>query len=163
LLSSGVPGYEQLQEGLAVLSEYIMKGLTGKRLRTLAARVLAVDLMVSGHSFVDTFHHLVDRYQFTPSISFSITTRVYRGGGLTKDAVYLKGLLNLLEYLKKGNEIEPLLVGKIRQDYLPIIEELVHRRLLKPVPIKPRFLSNPYKERLKTLTNGISIFNMTQV
>src|SRR5690606_28324674 len=51
----GVPGYEQLQEGLAVLSEYITGGLTNHRMRILAARVVAVYHMVAGNSFADTF------------------------------------------------------------------------------------------------------------
>src|SRR5690606_13084216 len=42
----GVPGYEQLQEGLAVLSEYLVGGLTNDRLRILAGRVIAVQHML---------------------------------------------------------------------------------------------------------------------
>lgn len=162
LFFCGVPGYEQLQEGLAVLSEFIVGGLTNTRLRTLAARVVAVHRMVSGYSFVDTFYLLVDKYEFTPEAAFLITMRVYRGGGLTKDAVYLKGLLNLLEYIREGKNIMPLLIGKIRQDYLPILEELVHRKLLKPIPIKPRYLEDQYSDQLKKLEKGISVFNMIQ-
>ena len=39
--------------------------------------------------------------------------RIYRGGGLTKDAVYLRGLLQILRYLREGGELEPLFVGKV--------------------------------------------------
>lgn len=162
LFYSGVPGYEQLQEGLAVLAEYIMDGLTNSRLRTLAARVVAVNQMISGHSFVDTFHLLADQYLFTPKSSFSITMRTYRGGGLTKDAIYLKGLQNLLEYIKGGHDIAPLLIGKIREDYIPIVEELIYRKLLKPIPIIPRYLQEQYRERLETLKKGITVFNMVR-
>lgn len=160
LFYTGVPGYEQLQEGLAVLAEYVMDGLTSNRLRTLAGRVMAVHRMISGHSFPETFELLHEKYKFTPESAFSMTMRVYRGGGLTKDAVYLKGFLNLLEYLKKGNELQPLLIGKIREDYLPIVEELLHRRLLKPVPILPRFLEDNYRERIEELRKGVTLFNI---
>lgn len=160
LFYTGVPGYEQLQEGLAVLAEYIMGGLTGGRLRTLAARVVAVNSMVGGHSFAETFDLLRDKYHFSPRSAFSTTMRVYRGGGLTKDAVYLKGFLNLLEYIKKGNDLESLLIGKIQEDYLPIVQELLHRRLLRPIPIVPRFLSSQYREKIEALKKGITIFNM---
>lgn len=163
LFSSGVPGYEQLQEGLAVLAEYISGGLTNARLRTLAARVVAVDHLVAGYSFIDTFYMLIDKYGFKPESSFSITMRIYRGGGFTKDAVYLKGLLNLLTYIREGNEITPLLIGKIRQDYLPIVEELVYRRVLKPVPIKPRYLEDDYSKEIRRIKKGITVFNMIQV
>ena len=163
LFSSGVPGYEQLQEGLAVLAEYISGGLTNARLRTLAARVVAVNHLVAGYSFVDTFYMLIDKYDFKPEASFTITMRVYRGGGFTKDAVYLKGLLNLLTYIREGNDIAPLLIGKIRQDYLPIVEELVYRKVLRPVPIKPRYLEDEYSKAVRRVKKGITVFNMIQV
>lgn len=162
LLYSGVPGYEELQEGLAVLSEYIVGGLTNSRLRTLAARVVGVYQMMNGHSFVDTFNLLTGKYNFKPKQAFALTTRVYRAGGLTKDAVYLKGLIDLLKYLHEGNEIEPLLIGKIRQDYLPIMQELIYRKILKQVPIKPRYLSEKYQGKLEKLKEGITVFNMVQ-
>lgn len=160
LLYSGVPGYEELQEGLAVLSEYLVGGLTNGRLRILAARVVAVHCMIDGHSFIETFNLLTEKYLFKTKTAFNITMRVYRGGGLTKDAVYLKGLVDLLEHLRKGNEIEPLLIGKIRQDYLPIMEEFIHRKILKPIPIKPRYLSSKYQNKINELKKGISVFTM---
>lgn len=156
----GVPGYEQLQEGLAVFSEYLSGGLTNERMRILAARVVAVNHMITGNSFVDTFFLLTDKYQFTPETAFHITMRVYRGGGLTKDAVYLKGLLNLIEYIKQGNDIAPLLIGKIRQDYIPVINELTFRGLLSKIPIKPRYLSAPFLKHINTIKKGGNIFTM---
>ncbi|MEH6305350.1 DUF1704 domain-containing protein [Olivibacter sp. CPCC 100613] len=156
----GVPGYEQLQEGLAVFAEYLSGGLTNERLRILAARVVAVNSMITGNSFVDTFFLLTDKYFFTPETAFHITMRVYRGGGLTKDAVYLKGLLNLIEYIKQDNDIAPLLIGKIRQDYIPVINELTFRGLLSKIPIKPRYLSSPYLKQIDAIKKGGNIFTM---
>src|SRR5690606_37311952 len=95
----GVLGYEELQEGLAVLAEYLTGGLTTGRMRTIAARVVAVHSMLKGRTFTETFSLLNNHYQFTERAAFFITTRVYRGGGLTKDAVYLKGLLNIIKYV----------------------------------------------------------------
>ena len=87
--------------------------------------------------------------------------RVHRGGGLTKDAVYLRGLVHLLSYLKEGNDLEPLLIGKIRQDYIPIVQELIYRNVLRPVPLKPRYLLDPtIKPKLEKLKEGISVFNL---
>jgi len=156
----GVPGYEELQEGLAVFSEYLTGGLTPNRLRTIAARVIAVQQMISGSSFVDTFFLLVDKYGFENKAAFTITMRVYRGGGLTKDAVYLKGLLNIINYLKKGKSLEPLLIGKIRQDYIPVVQELIHRQILTKIPIKPRFLDDIYLPRIENIRSGGNVFNM---
>lgn len=156
----GVPGYEELQEGMAVLAEYLTGGLTYGRMRTLAARVVAVHNMVAGEKFIHTYALLTDKYHFEPMPAFNITMRVYRGGGLTKDAVYLKGLLNIIEYIKKGNDIKPLLIGKIRQDYLPVINELIHRDILKDIPIVPKYLQKPYLEKIEIIRKGGNIFKM---
>jgi uncharacterized protein (TIGR02421 family) len=157
----GVPGYEELQEGLAVLSEYLVGGLDQDRLRTLAARVIAVYHLIKGCSFTDNFCRLKENYKFDEETAFGIAMRVHRGGGLTKDAVYLRGLVHLLRYLKEGNELEPLLIGKIRQEYIPIVQELIYRRVLRPAPIKPRYLLDPaVKPKLEKLKAGISVFNL---
>ncbi|GAB3421412.1 flavohemoglobin expression-modulating QEGLA motif protein [Niabella aquatica] len=162
LFSIGVPGYEELQEGLAVLAEYLTGGLTGSRIRTLAARVLATHEMVSGKSFVETFNLLTDKYAFAPHSAFNICMRVYRGGGLTKDAVYLKGFLNIISYIKKGKDLKHLLIGKIREDYLPVVQELVHRNILFKAPVTPRFLTEPFKEKLDEIKKDGNIFKMIQ-
>src|SRR5690606_3852898 len=57
-LYAGFAGYEELQEGLAILAEFLVGGLTRNRLRTLAGRVLAVNAVVQGASFVETFRLL---------------------------------------------------------------------------------------------------------
>lgn len=160
LFSIGVPGYEELQEGLAVFAEYLTGGLTKSRMRTLAGRVIAVNEMVSGKDFVETFHLLKDKYHFKDKTSFNISMRVYRGGGLTKDAVYLKGLLNIIDYIKEGKDLAQLLIGKIRQDYLPIVQELIYRRILKEPVVTPRFLQGEYADKLEKIKSGGNIFKM---
>ncbi len=161
LLSSGIPGYEELQEGIAVLAEYLSGGLGKGRMQVLAARVIAVDSLVNNNDFVKTFELLKDGFHFPPRKAFFITTRVYRGGGLTKDAIYLRGLLQLINYLKEDNPLEPLLIGKIKQSYLPVINELISRRILKPLKIKPTYLSN--RESLQKLSKIKEIESVTDL
>lgn len=157
----GSPGYEELQEGLAVLSEWLVGGLDQARMSTLAARVVAVYHLTKGCSFTDNFRRLKEEYHFDDEAAWNVTMRVHRGGGLTKDAVYLRGLVHLLEYLKAGNELEPLLIGKIRQDYIPIVQELIYRRVLRPMPLRPRYLLDPQLQpKLEQLKAGISVFNL---
>ncbi|MCD2421423.1 DUF1704 domain-containing protein [Niabella pedocola] len=162
LFSIGVPGYEELQEGIAVLAEYLTGGLTNSRLRTLAARVVAVQDMISGKTFAETFSMLTEQYKFSPQVSFGICMRVYRGGGLTKDAVYLKGFLNIISYIKSGKEVKQLLIGKIREDYLPVVQELIHRNILKPPPVTPRYLGSDFEDKFKLLKQDGNIFKMIQ-
>ena len=161
LFSLGVPGYEELQEGLAVLSEYIVDGLNNDRLRIIAARVIAVQHMLLGNSFTDTFALLVDQFGFKHETSFQIVMRVYRGGGLTKDMLYLKGIMELIEYLKENNNVHLLMMGKIRKDYLPIIKDLLQKEVLIPPAITPRFMFPEYLDKWKEVKTKASIFKLT--
>lgn len=142
-LYSGLAGYEELQEGLAVLSEYLVGGLTSSRMRQLAARVVAVRALTDGASFGEAFHRLVEDFALSERRAYNVTMRVYRGGGLTKDAVYLRGLEKALQYLQKGGSLNPLFAGKIALVHIPIIKELQYRDVLKPNAIVPRYLQDP--------------------
>jgi len=162
-LSQGVPGYEELQEGLAVLAEYLTGEFTNDRMRVLAARVVAVKHLIDGYSFLETFNLLYEQHHFNASTAFGITTRVYRGGGLTKDAVYLRGLISLLNHIGKGQKIESLLIGKIREDYISIIEELIYRKVLNPMPLLPRYLvEGEGLKKLAEIKEGFDVFNLIQ-
>jgi uncharacterized protein (TIGR02421 family) len=160
-LKAGMANYEPLQEGLAVLSEYLIGKLSRARLRLLAGRVLAVHRLTAGASFVETFRELQANQGFSPYTAFSITMRVYRGGGFTKDAVYLRGLLALLHYLKADNDLELLYLGKIALDHIGLIEELRWRQVLKPGCLRPRYLNHPQaKERLQRLRRGATVLEL---
>ena len=159
LLGCGLAGYDVLQEGLAVVAEYLVGGLNAGRFRILAGRVLAVRCLTAGASFPEAFHELDDRFGFNSKSAFTIVTRVYRGGGLTKDAVYLRGLVELLGYLRQPDgdldRLGPLLVGKIDLPHVPAIQELLERGLLRPPALLPRYLdSEEARERLAFLREG---------
>ena len=155
-LYSGLSGYEELQEGLAVLAEFLVGGLSRPRMRLLAGRVIAANYLISGASFLDTFRELNNGFGFDQRTAFTITIRIYRGGGLVKDAIYLRGLVELLKYLKAGGELEPLFVGKIATDHVSVIQELQYRHVLKPAPLRPRYLDDPgAAEKLLKLKNGL--------
>lgn len=138
-LYAGFPGYEALQEGLAVLAEYLVGGLSVGRTRTLAGRVLAVQAMVRGGSFLDAFALLHDEHCFAPRSAFMTALRVHRGGGLTKDAIYLCGLRDLLAYLRAGHDLEPLYVGKISLEHVSLVQELRRRGVVLAPALLPRF------------------------
>ena len=162
-LQVGLAGYEALQEGLAVLSEYLVGGLDRSRLRRLAGRVVAVHCLVGGADFMQIHRELTGAYGFSEYDAFLVTMRVFRGGGFTKDAVYLRGLTELLEYLGKGGELEPLLLGKFALEHLPLIEELRWRRILKPPPLYPRYLeTDEAKRRLARLRRQPSLLALAE-
>ena len=157
----GFAGYESLQEGLAVLAEYLVGGLTAARLRTLAARVLAVRARIDGADFGETFKLLTSGYGFADEAAFTVVLRVYRGGGFTKDAVYLAGLVDLLAYLGAGGDLEPLYVGKIGARHVAIVEELALRGVLEEAPLAPRFLfeTEPLA-RLERVRRGLAVADL---
>ena len=162
-LYTGLAGYEELQEGLAVLAEYLVGGLSRPRLRLLAGRVIAVRCLVDGASFIETFRELNQTYGFEQRTAFTITVRVYRSGGLTKDAVYLRGLVRVLDYLKNGGDLEPLFVGKIMSDHIPIIRELQARQVLRSAPLRPRYMENPgTTQKLVQLRNGLTVLDLIE-
>ncbi|ELI5717961.1 flavohemoglobin expression-modulating QEGLA motif protein [Vibrio fluvialis] len=132
VFSIGLPGSTESQEGLAILAEYKAGYMSHDRLQTLATRVLAVDSMLKEQNFYQTFDFLVDEFGLDRDSAFVTTTRVYRGGGFTKDHLYLEGFLHTLQQAQKRN-IDNLLVGKCSHTYLDLIDELVERGwLVKP-------------------------------
>jgi len=159
----GLAGYEALQEGLAVLAEYLVGGLSRPRLRLLAARVVAVRRMIEGASFLETFAELTDRYGFDRRTSFVVAMRVFRGGGLTKDAVYLRGLLDVLSYLRNGGELDSLFVGKIATEHVNLVRELKWRGVLRESPLRPRHLDDKAAvARLKHVCSGVTVIDLVQ-
>ena len=87
--------------------------------------------------------------------------RVHRGGGLTKDAVYLRGLEWLLQYLGNGGDLEPLWIGKIGLRHIPIIQELRWRKVLSSAPLTPRFLHElSARERMAKLQAGATVMDL---
>lgn len=160
-LSTGFADYEELQEGIAVLAEYLVGGLTGDRLRLLAARVVAGHTLTEGFNFEETFRELTEKYNLDKEAAFQVTARIHQGGGCTKDIIYLRGLIQLLDYLKEGGELEPLFIGKIALKHVPLMEELKLRGILKPSPLFPRFLlEDKALERLDKIKDGISLLKL---
>src|SRR5690606_29376109 len=71
LMYAGFAGYEQLQEGIAVLAEYLSGGMNINRLRLIAARVLAVNALINGADFINCFQMLRDEFDFGAKTSFT--------------------------------------------------------------------------------------------
>ncbi|MBT3408135.1 DUF1704 domain-containing protein [Candidatus Woesearchaeota archaeon] len=135
--SRGLPGYLMTEEGLAVYNEEINDCLNNFILKIYAGRVIAINTAMN-NSFVQTYSHL--RKYFTKNTSWRLTLRAKRGlfdteqnGALTKDIAYLKGYLQIKNYIKTNGNIDNLYYGKIG---------LEHIKLLNNIPnlIHPRFL-----------------------
>jgi uncharacterized protein (TIGR02421 family) len=142
LLAAGLAGYEETQEGLAVLAEHLVGGLSAARLRQIAARTVAVHQMVEGASFADV-HRALTASGVRPVSAFTIAARVFRSGGLTKDAIYLRGLIDLVSHLAADGSLDALWLGKMGLADAPLVEQLASRGLLHEPVLLPRYLDEP--------------------
>lgn len=157
-LSVGLAGYDPLQEGIAVLSEYLIGGLSANRLRILAGRVVAGEALLNGAEFKEVFNLLFTTYNFSKERAFNITSRIFQGGGFLKDIIYLKGIVELREYLMEGGDLEFLLAGKFALKHVPVIKDLTARGLLHPPKLKPRYLQQKdFEKRMNKLKQGVSL------
>ena len=137
--SHGFPNNTETQEGLAVFSEFMSNSLTIKRLKILAYRVLAVDSLAKGYSFQQTFR-MLKNYGMKNDDAFTVSVRVHRGGGFTKDYLYLTGLKKIYNHHKIGNNLNPLLTGKVTLEYKDSIEYLINNGFAKP----SKFITDSY-------------------
>ena len=138
-LAVGLAAYDPLQEGLGVLAEYLTGYLPGERLRVLAARVVAADMAIRGEDIPQVFACLHDEHGFATDDAFDVAVRALRGGGLTKDAVYLRGLCDLLDHLRAGGGFETLFRGKFALSHLVVLEQLAEAGWAAPPALLPRY------------------------
>ena len=161
MLATGLPGYDETQEGLAVLAEYLTGGLDPRRLRVLAGRVVAVAEMLDGAGFLEIFESLRTEHRIPRRTAWSIAIRVVVGGGSVKDAIYLRGIKRILESLAEGGSLDVLFVGKLALDHIPLIQDLLDRGVLNPPWVRPRWLDVPgAQERLARLREGASVADL---
>ncbi len=142
IFSIGFPNNTKTQEGMAVATEYFTDNINLARLRELALRVIAVNSMVKGDDFKSTFMQLVDQYGYDEDRAFRLATRVFRGGGFTKDYLYLRGLRIIINALEIGTDISPLLCGKTSIDYLSTIEKMIELGYVQPPEYIPPFFKD---------------------
>jgi len=128
IFSHGFPNNEETQEGLAVFSEYMSGNLTIKRLKELAYRVLAVDSLAKGYDFSRTFRLLHNGYDLDREQAFYITVRAHRGGGFTKDYLYLTGLKKIYNYHSEGKDLSLLLTGKVSLEFVDDISYMIDNK-----------------------------------
>lgn len=146
IFSHGFPDYEETQEGLAVFSEYMSGNLTVKRLKELAYRVIAVDSLAKGYPFSKTFRLLHNTYDLNREDAFYITVRAHRGGGFTKDYLYLSGLKKVYDYYQEGKDLDLLLTGKVCLEFCSEIEYLIE----KGYAVKPKHFTTSFTQNKNT-------------
>ncbi len=155
IFGAGLADYEAVQEGLGVFAELAVNGLSVARMRLLAARVLVVAGMLDGASFIDCYRLLCGEHRFKPRAAFNLVARVYRSGGLTKDAIYLRGINQVIAFVASGKSLDPFWFGKIAERHVPVVHELRARGMLREPAATPQFLRRPEARRcIERIRNG---------
>ncbi|TVZ51110.1 flavohemoglobin expression-modulating QEGLA motif protein [Dokdonia sp. Hel_I_53] len=146
IFSNGFVNNTETQEGLAVLSEYMSNNLTMRRMKELAHRVIAADSLIKGYNFADTFDLLFNQYKVDRDTAWQITLRVHRGGGFTKDFLYLTGLKKVYDFYQEGQDLGVLLTGKVSLENASIIDKMIAMGLARP----SQFITDSFSENLNT-------------
>ena len=113
-------------------------------------RVLNVWLVISV-----CFKVLINDYDIEENEAFNIVTRVFRGGGFTKDYLYLSGFVRIFRMWQEHYDLTPLLVGKTSILYLNTIEEMIGREMISPPRYITKSLLEPKIERNDSIYNYI--------
>ena len=154
ILAIGHPGTTRTQEGLAVYSEYVSGTLGMDRLRRLADRILAVQLVIDGADFIELYRWFLER-SADPEQAFESTRRIFRGapmtGGapFTKDCAYLSGYLQVATFIRaafragRADTIGLLFAGKIDLFAIPALGELRRQGLVRPAQFAPPWATDP--------------------
>lgn len=154
ILAIGHPGTTRTQEGLAVFAEFVTGTLELDRIRRLADRVLAVDMVAEGADFIELYRWFEDRTP-TPEQAFESTRRIFRGGPVTggapftKDTVYLSGFLAVSTFMRAAfvrNRVDCLgllFAGKLDLYAIPALCELRALGLCRPAVHRPPWVNDP--------------------
>ena len=126
------------QEGVALCIEESFGVLDRARLRALAGRVLATRQMHAGAAFGETARCLFNEFHFDAPEAIAITERAYRGGGVARDAGYLKGHLRVRQALQdQHTTLQEMRMGRVSLSALPALRELQEIGVLNPPVYRP--------------------------
>lgn len=84
--------------------------------------------------------------------AYVITARAYRGGGYTKDYLYLKGFRLILNAYEQERDFNNLLSGKTSLEFLPLITRLIDKQIL----LAPHFITPAFRAPVKN--NAVNSF-----
>lgn len=162
ILGEAHPGNTRTQEGLAVFAEFRSGALDPHRMKRLADRVIAIQMALDGADFVQLYTYFLDVSE-NEFEAFENARRVVRGGlvsggaPLTKDVVYLQGLLEVHSFLRaavqagKPELVRLLFLGKFDLQDLDAIHMLREGGLL----VEPQYLP-PWVTDLRFLTSYLA-------
>ncbi|MCB0317291.1 MAG: DUF1704 domain-containing protein [Bdellovibrionales bacterium] len=148
IFGTGLTGYINTEEGLALNAEKLTGTSCSTSFRRYAARTLAVDALLNGFS-LNAIYDMLRDYGIDHADSFETVKRTARGGGFTKDHVYLDGYKRVKKYFRSGKNPDPLFVGKVGIDDIDLVNTLLEKSYLKPPNQIPDFFRNVSTSSIK--------------
>ena len=138
LLQIGLRGAFADQEGVSLYLEAALGLMCSERLRTLAARVVATQLLHQGVSFGETARTLHDVYGVSAEVAILTSERTFRGGGVARDAGYLAGFLRVRAAISAGHAtLDELRAGRVALEHVEILRDLVRRGFVRAPVYRP--------------------------
>lgn len=131
----GVPGYMKTEEGLTAYFEEQEGYADEETMRGNAAKVIAIDSVVQGLDFKQTFDRLKS-FDLSDNKAWTYTVRAHRAGGFIKDHIYLEGLLKVRDFAENDGDFKTLYVGKVGVEDISLVRELLYEGVLR----EPRYL-----------------------
>jgi hypothetical protein len=132
-LGTGLDGYNATEEGVAVYGEYAAGLLSQPIMRTYAARALAVQSVLDGGDFIETYE-LLRSHTMGKHGAFKNALRAHRGEGLIRDHIYLEGYLVVKQFAERGGDMKELYAGKVGIHHLAQVARLRQEGFLPPAP-----------------------------
>jgi len=140
IFGSGLAGGHAFGESLAIFAEIGSGAFFAGRRTGLVARIVAVDRMVRGESFNDIYARLVEQFGMPSGDAYTVCQRVFRGGGFTKDWVYLSRLWDIFCLWARGDDMSRLFLGKVSPEDSGRVERLLMAGMLRPPRYMPGYL-----------------------
>ncbi len=132
LFEIGTAGSFSAQEGICLCLEEQSGVLDAYRLRIIASRVLATDRMHHGAPFGDTARWLYRDHGFSAPDAIGVAERAYRGGGVARDAGYLRGWLLVRAALEAGEtSVDDMRAGRVGLDVARDLPALIEAGLAR--------------------------------
>ena len=131
ICAQGTAGSFGDQEGLAIALEERAGLIDGPRVRTLAGRVLVSAWVHDGASFAEAVDRLMTEHGFSALHAVVLAERGFRGGGVTRDVVYLRS------WIRVRNDqaaLRWLRVGKLALRDVPALPELAAAGWINAAP-----------------------------
>lgn len=133
LFSNVFPFGLPIEEGIACYNE--REFLSNIDRTAFASNVLGPYSVLKGDSFSQTFEMMMS-FGYNLDTAWKRTLRAHRGGGFTKDKVYLDGFLQIKNFISEGGNLTDLYCGCIRIPDIDPIKKLINEGIL----VKPKYL-----------------------